>query len=410
MSTRLMKIATVLLSVFIIGYVGVQLPRFFKGEGYTLQTVYKQTVEENLAVTGIFFREEKVFPVGRDGVVSCNAAVGEKVGKSSKLLTVYRDHSAAERQREIENLSETLQSLEKAQLSSQSTDVIRPDTLNSTISSFAARLIASRDNGSLSEIRTMRADLREVYARREILIGANVDYSGQIAELKGRLDYLEGLGSEEWGSVYTDVSGYFVDHIDGYEDVCTMERLAEMTAAEADQMIASYSGYNPDSSSVMVVTSQKWRFAFTVPEEQTLSMRTGKSATLRFPGGSQVSAVVEELRRDSESGRFLVIMRGDTVLPMLLESRVQAVELLVGSSVGLKVPKEAIRFNESGQMGVYVVIMDKMYFRAVGQVYENDSFILCPIGYESADKSPALKLYDTIIVGGMDLYDQKPVA
>lgn len=123
-----------------------------------------------------------------------------------------------------------------------------------------------------------------------------------------------------------------------------------------------------------------------------------------------MSAVVEELRRDSESGRFLVIMRGDTVLPMLLESRVQAVELLVGSSVGLKVPKEAIRFNESGQMGVYVVIMDKMYFRAVGQVYENDSFILCPIGYESADKSPALKLYDTIIVGGMDLYDQKPVA
>ena len=92
MSTRLMKIATVLLSVFIIGYVGVQLPRFFKGEGYTLQTAYKQTVEENLAVTGIFFREEKVFPVGRDGVVSCNAAVGEKVGKSSKLLTVYRDH------------------------------------------------------------------------------------------------------------------------------------------------------------------------------------------------------------------------------------------------------------------------------------------------------------------------------
>lgn len=409
MSTRLMKIATVLLSVFIIGYVGVQLPRFFKGDNYTLQTVYKQTVEENLAVTGIFFREEKVFPVGRSGVVSCSAGVGEKVGKSAKLLTIYRDHSAADRQREAENLSETLQSLEKAQQSSQSTDVIRPDTLNSTISGYAARLIASRDNGDLAEIRSMRADLREVYARREILVGANVDYSSQIAALKSRLEYLEGLGSEELGSVYTDASGYFVDHVDGYEEICTMERLAEMTASDADQMIAEYSGYNPDPSSVMVVTSQKWRFAFTASEEQTLSMRTGKSVTLRFPGGSEVPAVVEELRRDSESGKFLVVMQGDTVLPMLLESRVQAVELLLGSSVGLKVPKEAIRFNENGQMGVYVVMMDKMVFRAVGQIYENDSFILCPMDYESEDKSPVLRLYDTIILGGVDLYDQKPI-
>ena len=53
-----MKIATVVLAVFVIIYVAFQMSRF-SGKDYTYQTVYAQTVEENLAVTGIFFREEK---------------------------------------------------------------------------------------------------------------------------------------------------------------------------------------------------------------------------------------------------------------------------------------------------------------------------------------------------------------
>ena len=57
----------------------------------------------------------------------------------------------------------------------------------------------------------------------------------------------------------------------------------------------------------------------------------------------------------------------------------------------------------------YAVLMDKMYFRAVGEVYENEAFIICPTDYESDDGTPTLKLYDTIILGGVNLYDQKPV-
>lgn len=404
-----MKVATAVLAVFVIVYVGIQLSRF-TGEDYTVQTVYSQTVEDNLSVTGIFFRDEKTFSVGKSGIVSCNYLVGEKVSSTSQIASIYKNQSAVDRQREIENLQETLVSLEKAQSNSQTTDAIRPETLNGMISEYAAKLIADRDEEDLSSLRELRSSLTEIYARREIIVGTDVDYTAQIASIKERLTALEGYTGDEAEAVYTDVSGYFVDHTDGYEDICTSEALADMTASELDSLVQSYKGYSADTSRLRVATSQKWRYVLTVSEQESYTLKEGGTVTIRFPGlGDTVRAKVSELRRDADTGRFLVILEGDTVLPFLLESRVQAAELLVRSYTGLKVPREAIRFNENGQMGVYVILMDKMYFRAVDEIYENENFIICPTDYESEDGTATLKMYDTIILGGMNLYDQKPV-
>lgn len=404
-----MKIATAVLAVFVIIYVGIQLSRFTK-EDYSVQTVYSQTVEDNLSVTGIFFRDEEVFPIGKSGIVSCGYAVGEKVSSTSQIASIYKNQSAVDREREIENLSETLQSLEKAQANSQTTDAIRPETLNGMISQYAARLIADRDREDLSSLRDLRSSLTEVYARREIIVGTDVDYTGQIAVIKAKLQTLQSQDADQSEAVYTNVSGYFVDHSDGYEDICTDEILATTTASELDGLIANYKGYSPNTTELRVVTSQKWRYVLTVSEQESYLLREGSTVTIRFPGlGETFKVTVQELRRDPSSGRFLVVLEGDTVTPFLLENRVQACEILARTYTGLKVPKEAIRFNENGQMGVYVILMDKMYFRAVGEIYENENFIICPTDYVSDDGTPTLKMYDTIILGGMDLYDQKPV-
>ena len=405
-----MRIGTLVLSVFVIIYVVFQLVNF-SGQDYTYYTVYSQTVEDNLSVTGMFFREESTIPIQNGGIVSYEYEVGEKISSSARVASIYQNQAAVDRQREMKNLQETLQSLEKAQLGSQTTDAIRPETLNGMISEYTARLIASRDKDDYSGLSSYRTALSEVFARREIIINADVDYTDEIASIRTRLEELEAQGGESSSAVYTDVSGYFVDYVDGYEGIATLEALSTLTASGMDQMLADYPGDKVDTSSVRIVTSQKWWYAASVSEEQARSIREGSTVTIRFPNlENTVQAVVQELRREEETGNFLVILQGDTILPYLLESRVQATEILVQTYTGLKVPKEAIRFNEEGQMGVYAVLMGKMYFRAVGQIYESDSFIISSTSYESADGSPTLKLYDTIILGGVGLYDQKPVS
>ena len=50
--------------------------------------------------------------------------------------------------------------------------------------------------------------------------------------------------------------------------------------------------------------------------------------------------------------------------------------------------------------------MNKMYFRTIHNVYETDEFIVSDSTDEDEDP---LKLYDTIIVEGVGLYNQKDV-
>lgn len=400
-----MRIGTVVLSAFLIIYVVFQLQRY-TGSSYTYQTVYTTTVENTIPVTGIFFRDEEDISVSQSGVLSCNYRIGQKVPIGSEVARLYKSQEAIDLQREIASLEDTLQSLQKAQDSANTSEVILPETLNSQIAQDVAKLIQARDTDDLSGLSDYRTSLTESFAKRQIIIDADTDYSGEISELEQQLYDMKQRDNASYTSYTSSVSGYFVDHVDGYEDICTDEYLADLTASELDKLIQQYGGYNADSSCVKVVTNHIWNFVLTVTEEEALSLSEGSSVQIRFPNQSEtVKMVVSEMRRDVEAGKYMVILEGDIIDSYLLTTRVQSCELVVATYTGLKVPKSAIRY-EDGVPGVYVVLMDKMYFRTINVVYETEDFV---VSSASADESNPLKLYDTIIVEGVGLYNQKDV-
>ncbi len=400
-----MRVGTVLLSVFLIVYVLFQLQRY-TGSSYSYQTVYNTTVEQTLGVTGVFFREETPVKVSQSGVLSCNYAVGEKVPISSEVARLYKSQEAIDLQREISSLEDTLQSLQRAQESSKTSEVILPETLNAQIAGQVNALIQARDSVSFSGLSDLRTSLTESFAKRQIIIDADTDYSGEISELQAKLSELKSRDTASYTSYTSGVSGFFVDHVDGYEDIYVPDMLKELTASDLDKEIAGYRGYNADSSQVKVVTNHIWQFVFTVTDEQALALGEGHSVQVRFPNqASTVKMTVKEMRRDVEAGKYLVILEGDVISEYLLTTRVQTCELLIGTYTGLKVPKSAIRY-EDGEPGVYVILMDKMYFRSIHVVYETEEFV---ISSATEDMASPLKLYDTIIVEGVGLYNQKDV-
>ena len=164
-----MRIGTVVLSVFLIVYVLFQLQRY-SGSSYTYQTVYQTTVENTIPITGVFFREEGSIPVSQSGVLSCSYSVGEKVPIGSEVARLYKSQEAIDRQREISSLSDTLESLKKAQDSSKTSEVILPETLNSQIGTDVGKLIQARDNGDLTGLDKLRTSLTESFAKRQIIL------------------------------------------------------------------------------------------------------------------------------------------------------------------------------------------------------------------------------------------------
>ena len=394
------------MSAFVIIYVICQMFRF-GGSDYATQTVYEQTVNDTIPVEGIIFRDETVIPVGGNGIISCNYAVGEKVSTKTQLGSVYQNQAAIDEQRELKNVEQTLETLQKIQQNGDASEIVKPEVLNSSISEYGERLIAARDTENFSKLSDIRTGLTETYAKRDILMDSGADYTETIENLTNQRDSLKaGLGGTSQ-AFYSTAAGYFVDHVDGQEEILTEDYMQSLTAGQISDFVKSYPGYQADSTSVKIVKDHNWYYAVTVSEEHVKSLKAGNKATLQFPTQKEsVPVKVESVDFDEASGLYKVVFLGDTINDFLLSTRVQSAEVLVSSYKGLKVPKEAIRFKDD-EMGVYIKTMNKVYFRKLDKLYETDDFVISKTYY--GNNEGYLELYDDVIVKGKDLYDQKPL-
>ncbi len=405
-SDKVIKISTVILSAFVIIYVICQMFRF-GGSDYATQTVYEQTVNDTIPVEGIIFRDETVIPVGGNGIISCNYSVGEKVSTKTQLGSVYQNQAAIDEQRELKNVEQTLETLQKIQQNGDASEIVKPEVLNSSIGEYGERLIAARDTENFSKLSDIRTGLTETYAKRDILMDSGADYTETIENLTNQRDSLKaGLGGTSQ-AFYSTAAGYFVDHVDGQEETLTEDYMQSLTAGQISDFVKSYQGYQADSTSVKIVKDHNWYYAVTVSEEHVKSLKAGNKATLQFPTQKEsVPVKVESVDFDEASGLYKVVFLGDTINAFLLSTRVQSAEVLVSSYKGLKVPKEAIRFKDD-EMGVYIKTMNKVYFRKLDKLYETDDFVISKTYY--GNNEGYLELYDDVIVKGKDLYDQKPL-
>ncbi len=405
-SEKVVKFSTIVISAFVIIYVVCQLFRF-GGNNYLTQTVYEQMVYETIPVEGIIFREETVVPVGGDGIINCNYAVGEKVSIKTKLGNVYQNQKAIDAQRELKSVEQTLETLLKIQQQGDTVDIVKPEILNNAISEYGQKLISARDTGDFGFISDIRKGLTESYAKKNVLLDGETDYSESIASLKSRRDSLKSALGDTAKGFYSTAAGYFVDHIDGEEEILTEEYMKSLTASQINDYLKNYKGYKADSNSVKIVNDHNWYYLAVISEENAKTLKSGKKVTLQFPTQkTSISVLVDSLEFDEESKLYKVVFKGDTINDLLLGIRVQMAEVLVTSYKGIKVPKEAIRFKND-EIGVYIKTMNKVYFKKIDKLYEGKDYIISRTYYNNQEGY--LELYDDVIVKGKDLYDQKPL-
>lgn len=406
MNNRVIQISAFILSVFLIFYVGIQITGMSKG-GLETQVVYAQSVNHSISIQGVFVREETTIPIdAAGGVVVPNYSVGTKVAINTELGSIYSDQSALQAQYRAQNIRTTISALEKAQESVTGNDVIKPETLNGQISTDTAQLIAARDEHDFTNLSDIRASLTEAMAKRAIVMDGVADYTARITALKEDLAGLEQVASSQIHTFSSTASGYFVDHIDGLEQTMTREYLDSMSAVDLQDWLSGYTGYQADQNAVKIVTNHRWIFAAVLDEEQMQTLSGIGTVALRFPGMKEdVKVQVADSVRDPESGLYKVELEGDLVSETLLSSRVQTAEIFIRQYTGIKVPKDAIRFQDE-QMGVYVQTGNKIYFRLLDPIYETTDYVLSRIVDSTEEGSGNyVKMYDTVVVKGKGLYD-----
>lgn len=167
MNLRVVRIASGILSVFLLIYVGFQIFSESRSN-YTTQAVYVQSVTQTVSVDGIFFRDETVIPVEASGVVSSYYPVGTKVAVRTALGCVYQSDAALRNQYRLNDLQNAKNALQKAESSASASDVVKPEVLNGQASDCVSRIISSRDKEDLSGLSDLKAELLEEIGRAHV--------------------------------------------------------------------------------------------------------------------------------------------------------------------------------------------------------------------------------------------------
>lgn len=397
MDTITAKILVFLLSVFVLIIVAHQVTLLFD-DSYETETATLYSSAEKVSFKGIYVRNETVVKSSTNGVLSYPELDGNKIAKDSVVAYVYKSAEDIYINQRIEALNQEVELLEKEQ-NPGTTAVVRPEFISALIEEkyqTITSLIARNDLSQLAEERKNFQSLLGIY---QIIIGEETDYSDRIDRLNKEIEELEKKKSQPIDVITVPDSGYFISYADGYENVLSPDKLSGITVDKVKEIIEN-DGY--DSTKVSknavgkIVNGYEWKLIGLINENDAF-FRTGQDVTVKLSSTPDtVNAVIEDIIESEDSNESIIVLSCEKLNYNLVQCRTERVELILNDYSGIKVPREAIRFNKNNEKGVYILQGQKIAFKKLDVIYECDDYLLSKINSDTG----YISVYDDIITSG----------
>jgi len=359
------------------------------------------SVNDEYSVAGYFIRSENLVELEYDGILQYTIADGDKVSRNAPFASVYADTKALETNKTIETLNERIESLESALKASN--DTTSTEKLAANISEQLLTVTNIADKGTYALFAEPADELKTLIVNREFAFAESNDIQKDIDALKKRRQTLhESLGERE-KVLYTPYAGYFVSYTDGYEKVLTVSNADDLTVEDFDELADLTA--EPTNAIGKVITGFDWYFACTLRRDEVAALAEGDTVTMQFDatGDLLIKAKVDHIgsKTDNET---VVVFKGNEHLDDLILLRKQAATIILETYKGLKVPKTALRVDEDGNIGVYVITGLYAEFKKITPVFETRDYYIVETNPSS---TKSLLNNDIIIINGKELSDRK---
>ena len=288
-------------------------------------------------------REEQLLPA-QSGILDITRAEGEEVGRGQTVALVHQNSQALDVQAQMEELAMEIELLDYAM--NQTDDVVSAARLDESILQSLASLRFASASGSYRQLDDDVMELKSQVLKRSYTYGEGLD-SSQLSALRQSLieEYraLRTQSSSVTSRITAPAAGVFSSLADGYESLLTPQSILTMTPADLDAL-AGQQVTAPSGTAGKLITSDRWYFAAAVSEEEALRLSKESSVTARFSGSfSQDVPMTLEQVGEAVDGRAVVVLSSNRYLSQITLLRGQTVELIFGSSSGLRIPKAALR-------------------------------------------------------------------
>ena len=407
MNTITVRILVFFLSLFILITVFSQITLQFK-EDYVTETAVIYSSAEKVSFQGVYVRNETVIDSAVNGVLSYPSSDGSKIANGSVVAYVYKSENDIFVNQQIEKLKEEVELLESAQ-NPGTTAVADPAFISLWIDEqyqTIAFLIAENDLETLAEERKKLQTLMDIY---QIVINAETNFDNAINELNEEIASLEKKQREPTDVITADSTGYFISYTDGFENKLSPQTIDSLTVDDIKEIISTSKNSISSNSVGKMVDGYQWKMVGIVNPKET-DFRVGTDVTVNFASTPDtVNATIENMIESDNPEESIIILSCDELTYNLVQRRSERVEIVLNDYEGIKVSRDAIRFNKENEKGVYILLGQRIAFKKINPIYECDEYILSQI----TSDTDYISVYDDIILKGeisSDLYVEETAA
>lgn len=360
---------------------------------------------------GVFIRDEEVITFSGNGVLSYNVTDGGKVGIGTVIANVYPDDEQIGRNREINSLEKELDILKKIQ-NPGTLESAQPASLSENISESYRSLIYNRDMHNYSELRDEIENLIVQMSTYQIITKSVSGFNQQIADINAELAELKANSITPSEVIKAKESAYFVSYCDGYETELSPDRLDEITVAD----INSIADRRSDERDIVgkMIYGYSWYLAGIVDNSRK-EYSVGNYVQIKFNSSDEkFDAVIVDVRDEGEPEQSIIILQCSQFNYDLVQHRAENAKLIKDEQAGLKVPRDAIRFDDieedvyddddnvigstiTNYKGVRIMKGEQVVFKKIDVIYEGSDYVLSKV---HDNDSSYLALYDDIITEG----------
>lgn len=375
----------------------------------SLMTTPTRSIKDTAILGGeaYLFRNETVLTVQKQGLVNDLAVSGQKVGKNVPLTEVWygiAPEEWASVQAELEAINSMLSVLDNSL--DRSVTLSNIDAYREKASDLALKIRTEIQSGNWSAAQQLESELLTYANRMQAVAGNRREMELLRTQLKDRRSALLQGESEQLDNTAT--SGYFYGyrHVDGYEQLFTVDALGGLTAQNFGDYVAMQPQRSAQFAVGKMVYDYDWYLAVGFSADVSVHLAAGQTYSVTFPedGGRVLQMECRSLLAD-ESGKSLVAVLHSTEHPQDFSYlRRQTVQIDLGNTEGYYIPSTALH-TENGQECVYVLEGSTVYRRHIEVIYRGDGYVI--VKSDPEDRTDYLQLNEMLITSGKNLYDGK---
>ncbi len=387
----LLIVLYIVLQVYMMRFRGVDTIKAV--EGYMNDSVISQ---------GIVCRNELILRKNSGGYVYYLAESGERVSSGAHIGSVYSSTEDVSRLKYLRNRKAMLDDV-KTVTNYQTGNIMDVPLAKKQLANEMSGVSYDVSTGNYFDAFSRMGKLAQGVNKINLATGLVNDFSPAINQLNNEIAAVESAVSSPLENLYAAHAGYFISYTDGFEDLATVSNLSSMSYEDGINLINSSQEVNSSNSYGKIITDYKWSLCTYIDTTVAEDLKIGR----------QVSVDISGLENDFRKGtikniidlgdKSLIIIESSVMDSVSAVTRVTDCEILFKQYRGIKIPKTAIHFVD-GEMGVFVNYSNMVQFRKIDPMFEDENYVIVP---STPTASNQVKLYDSIIVKGRNLYDGK---